>query len=81
MMMHIQGVVVNGKLIAGKQMKDNKLNTYFGTISIYYRPLGVRVDVSTEQITVIDGEDNHAISWTPATNATFSGYVCGLVRI
>ncbi|XP_048862678.1 inter-alpha-trypsin inhibitor heavy chain H2 [Brienomyrus brachyistius] len=74
------GVVVNGKLIAGKQMKNNKLNTYFGTISIYYRPLGVRVDVSTQLITVIDGEDKHAISWASATDATFGGVKISIMK-
>uniref|UniRef100_A0A8C4IL13 Inter-alpha-trypsin inhibitor heavy chain 2 n=1 Tax=Dicentrarchus labrax TaxID=13489 RepID=A0A8C4IL13_DICLA len=42
-----EGVVVNGQLIGSKQMHKNKLNTYFGTISVYYQPDGVSVTAST----------------------------------
>uniref|UniRef100_A0A671Y1R9 Inter-alpha-trypsin inhibitor heavy chain 2 n=1 Tax=Sparus aurata TaxID=8175 RepID=A0A671Y1R9_SPAAU len=44
------GLVVNGQLISSKKMKKNKLNTYFGVISVYYQPDGVSVTVGTDSI-------------------------------
>uniref|UniRef100_A0A671Y1R2 Inter-alpha-trypsin inhibitor heavy chain 2 n=1 Tax=Sparus aurata TaxID=8175 RepID=A0A671Y1R2_SPAAU len=43
-------LVVNGQLISSKKMKKNKLNTYFGVISVYYQPDGVSVTVGTDSI-------------------------------
>uniref|UniRef100_A0A673AXM1 Inter-alpha-trypsin inhibitor heavy chain 2 n=1 Tax=Sphaeramia orbicularis TaxID=375764 RepID=A0A673AXM1_9TELE len=39
------GLVVNGQLIRSKKVHKNKLNTYFGTISVYSQPEGVSVTV------------------------------------
>ncbi|KPP75020.1 inter-alpha-trypsin inhibitor heavy chain H2-like [Scleropages formosus] len=64
---------VNGQLVAGKKIKNNKLNTYFGTISIYYKTSGIRVDVSTQQVNLIHGKDQHSFSWASTANITLSG--------
>uniref|UniRef100_A0A7N8XQP6 Inter-alpha-trypsin inhibitor heavy chain 2 n=1 Tax=Mastacembelus armatus TaxID=205130 RepID=A0A7N8XQP6_9TELE len=61
------GVVVNGQLISSK-VSTKKLNTYFGTISIYYQPDGVSVTVSTSSIALSDGRSNHSFTWG-ATNS------------
>uniref|UniRef100_A0A7N8Y617 Inter-alpha-trypsin inhibitor heavy chain 2 n=1 Tax=Mastacembelus armatus TaxID=205130 RepID=A0A7N8Y617_9TELE len=63
------GVVVNGQLISSK-VSTKKLNTYFGTISIYYQPDGVSVTVSTSSIALSDGRTSelhqrHLVSCCP----------------
>uniref|UniRef100_A0A672S266 Inter-alpha-trypsin inhibitor heavy chain H2-like n=1 Tax=Sinocyclocheilus grahami TaxID=75366 RepID=A0A672S266_SINGR len=35
------GVTINGQLVGSKKMKNNKIDTYFGTISIYSKTHGV----------------------------------------
>ncbi|XP_030629348.1 inter-alpha-trypsin inhibitor heavy chain H2 isoform X2 [Chanos chanos] len=57
------GVAINGQLVGAKKMRDNKLNTYFGTITVSHKPTGVRVDVGTTQIDVTEGKNNHSFSW------------------
>uniref|UniRef100_A0A7N8XBQ2 Inter-alpha-trypsin inhibitor heavy chain 2 n=1 Tax=Mastacembelus armatus TaxID=205130 RepID=A0A7N8XBQ2_9TELE len=64
-----KGVVVNGQLISSK-VSTKKLNTYFGTISIYYQPDGVSVTVSTSSIALSDGRTSelhqrHLVSCCP----------------
>uniref|UniRef100_A0A8C4INL6 Inter-alpha-trypsin inhibitor heavy chain 2 n=1 Tax=Dicentrarchus labrax TaxID=13489 RepID=A0A8C4INL6_DICLA len=71
------GVVVNGQLIGSKQMHKNKLNTYFGTISVYYQPDGVSVTASTVGIAVTD-----ASASLPFTSGSFClMFLCFSVRI
>ncbi|TRY94511.1 hypothetical protein DNTS_003538 [Danionella cerebrum] len=60
------GVTVNGLLVGSKKMKNNKLNTYFGTISIYSERDGVQVIVGTERIELKESRNNHFFSWQDA---------------
>lgn len=64
---------MNGQLISSKQMRQNKLNTYFGTISVYYQPDGVSVSVSTVGITMADGRSNHSFTWGATAKVTQDG--------
>ncbi|XP_030576138.1 inter-alpha-trypsin inhibitor heavy chain H2 isoform X2 [Archocentrus centrarchus] len=57
------GVTVNGQLISSKKVNKRKLNTYFGTIAVYYQPDGVSVAISTDNITMTDGRNNHSFTW------------------
>lgn len=66
-------MAVNGQLIGSKKMRNNKLNTYFGTISIYYQPEGVMVTVSTTGINVTDGRNNHTFAWASTAEITQDG--------
>lgn len=68
-----EGVVVNGQLIGSKQMLKNKLNTYFGTISVYYQPDGISVSVSTARIDMTDGTNNHSFTWATMAQITQDG--------
>lgn len=54
-------------------MQGNKLNTYFGTISVYSQPEGVGVTVSTTGINVTDGRNDHAFSWASTADITQDG--------
>jgi len=44
-------------------MKNNKLNTYFGTLSIYSKTDGVQVIVGTNRIDLMEDRNNHSFSW------------------
>ncbi|ROL50138.1 Inter-alpha-trypsin inhibitor heavy chain H2 [Anabarilius grahami] len=57
------GVTINGQLVGSKKMKNNKINTYFGTISIYSKTDGVQVIVGTNRIDLMEGRNNHSFSW------------------
>uniref|UniRef100_A0A8B9HJ58 Inter-alpha-trypsin inhibitor heavy chain 2 n=1 Tax=Astyanax mexicanus TaxID=7994 RepID=A0A8B9HJ58_ASTMX len=61
-------VVINAQLVGGKKMKKDKLNTYFGTISIYSEAAGVKVVVGTSGIKLMEGKNNHSFSWAATTN-------------
>lgn len=65
-----EGVVINGQLVGSKKLHKNKLNTYFGTISVYSQPEGVSVIASTENITMSDGRNHHTFSWAATTEIT-----------
>ncbi|TSK13145.1 Inter-alpha-trypsin inhibitor heavy chain H2 [Bagarius yarrelli] len=65
------GIAINGQLVSGKKMKNNKLNTYFGTISIYVKAVGMNIVVSTNRIDLKEGKNNHKFSWGATTNLIF----------
>lgn len=61
-------ITINGQLVSGKKMKNKKLNTYFGTISIYAKGVGLKVVVSTSSIDLMEGKNNHSFSWGATAN-------------
>ncbi|CAL9682755.1 unnamed protein product [Knipowitschia caucasica] len=67
------GVVVNGQLIGSKKLHKNKLNTYFGSISVYSQPEGVSVTASTDNITFTDERNSHVFSWDATADITQDG--------
>ncbi|XP_056878996.1 inter-alpha-trypsin inhibitor heavy chain H2 [Takifugu flavidus] len=74
------GLAVNGQLIGSKKMRKNKLNTYFGTISIYYQPEGIGVTVSTTGINVSDGRNNHTFAWASTAEITQDGVRISIIK-
>ncbi|KAM3587599.1 uncharacterized protein V6R79_009820 [Siganus canaliculatus] len=74
------GVVVNGQLIGSKQVKKNKLNTYFGTISVYYQPDGVSVTATATSIAVTDGRNSHAFTWGATAEIVQDGVRISIVK-
>uniref|UniRef100_A0A8C1XUH1 Inter-alpha-trypsin inhibitor heavy chain 2 n=1 Tax=Cyprinus carpio TaxID=7962 RepID=A0A8C1XUH1_CYPCA len=56
-------VTINGQLVGSKKMKNNKIDTYFGTISIYSKTHGVQAVVGTNRIDLMEGRNNHSFSW------------------
>uniref|UniRef100_A0A3Q3W9S6 VWFA domain-containing protein n=1 Tax=Mola mola TaxID=94237 RepID=A0A3Q3W9S6_MOLML len=57
------GLVVNGQLIRSKRMNKGKVNTYFGTISVYYQPDGISLTISPASISMDDGKNNNTFTW------------------
>lgn len=65
------GVVVNGQLVGSKRVEEKeKVNTYFGTISVFYQPDGIRLSVSTDRIDLTDGRNNHSFTWGATADIT-----------
>uniref|UniRef100_A0A8C7CK17 Inter-alpha-trypsin inhibitor heavy chain 2 n=1 Tax=Oncorhynchus kisutch TaxID=8019 RepID=A0A8C7CK17_ONCKI len=67
------GVVVNGQLIGSKRVgveEKEKVNTYFGTISVFYQPDGISVSVSTDRIDLTHGRNNHSFTWGATADIT-----------
>ncbi|XP_034620413.1 inter-alpha-trypsin inhibitor heavy chain H2 [Trachemys scripta elegans] len=58
------GIVVNGQLIGAKKPENKKLSTYFGKIGFYFKNKGLKVEISTEMITLKDGSYSTALSWS-----------------
>lgn len=57
------GFTINGQLVGSKKIKNNKINTYFGTISIYSKTDAVQVIIGTDRIELMEGMNNHSFSW------------------
>uniref|UniRef100_A0A673B919 Inter-alpha-trypsin inhibitor heavy chain H3 n=1 Tax=Sphaeramia orbicularis TaxID=375764 RepID=A0A673B919_9TELE len=74
------GFVVNGEIIGKKKVVDDgKVNTYFGRFGIIHWTLGVRLEVSTQDISVFQDSDQFRLLWSdtaslkgPNSGATFS---------
>ncbi|XP_078275613.1 inter-alpha-trypsin inhibitor heavy chain H2 [Rhinoraja longicauda] len=76
----IKGIVVNGKIISGKKTKNNKLNTYFGTIGIQFTNLNLSFDISTEKIRLKDGNHKTLLQWSENAVLTHSSFVVSVRR-
>uniref|UniRef100_A0A3Q3GIU5 Inter-alpha-trypsin inhibitor heavy chain 2 n=1 Tax=Labrus bergylta TaxID=56723 RepID=A0A3Q3GIU5_9LABR len=74
------GLLVNGQLVGSKQMKKNKLNTYFGTILVYYQPDGVSVTIGTDSITMTDGRNNNSFTWGATAEIRQDGVRISIVK-
>lgn len=74
------GLVVNGQLIGSKRVHKNKLNTYFGIISIYYQPEGVSVTINNDSISMTDGMNNHSFTWMATANISQDGVRISIVK-
>uniref|UniRef100_A0A8C4VVG2 Inter-alpha-trypsin inhibitor heavy chain 2 n=1 Tax=Gopherus evgoodei TaxID=1825980 RepID=A0A8C4VVG2_9SAUR len=58
------GIVINGQLTGAKKRENEKLSTYFGKIGFYFKNKGLKVEISTEMITLKDGSYSTALSWS-----------------
>ncbi|XP_072681979.1 inter-alpha-trypsin inhibitor heavy chain H2 [Canis lupus baileyi] len=58
------GILVNGELIGAKKPKNEKLRTYFGKLGFYFQREDVKVEISTETITLSQGSRTSVLSWS-----------------
>uniref|UniRef100_A0A3P9KPW3 Inter-alpha-trypsin inhibitor heavy chain H3 n=1 Tax=Oryzias latipes TaxID=8090 RepID=A0A3P9KPW3_ORYLA len=59
------GILVNGEVIGDKQIPpDGKINTYFWRFGIIHKTLRVRLEVSTEEISVFQDEKLVKLLWS-----------------
>ncbi|KAJ1162980.1 hypothetical protein NDU88_003444 [Pleurodeles waltl] len=64
------GVVVNGQLIGAKMMKNNKLNTYFGTVGLHFRNENVKIEITTDKISLKYTSQYIIMSWAETSRVT-----------
>ncbi|XP_068449933.1 inter-alpha-trypsin inhibitor heavy chain H3a [Clinocottus analis] len=60
-----QGILVNGQVIGDKKIApDGKINTYFCRFGIQHRTLGVKLEVSTQDISVFQDGKRVTLLWS-----------------
>uniref|UniRef100_UPI00398E6FCD inter-alpha-trypsin inhibitor heavy chain H3-like n=1 Tax=Pristiophorus japonicus TaxID=55135 RepID=UPI00398E6FCD len=75
------GFVVNGQLIGEKKIENNeKINTYFGKFGIVNNKMDVKVEVSTEVITVFHGEDKIIFPWSATASLTKESFSISILK-
>lgn len=63
------GILVNGQTIGDKKIAPNgKVNTYFGRLGIVHRGLGVKLEVTTQNITVFQDGKRVKLLWSEAAS-------------
>uniref|UniRef100_A0A8D3D9S8 Inter-alpha-trypsin inhibitor heavy chain H3 n=1 Tax=Scophthalmus maximus TaxID=52904 RepID=A0A8D3D9S8_SCOMX len=63
------GFVVNGQFIGKKTLApDGNTNTYFGSFGISHQKLGVRLEVSTQDISVLHDGKHVKLLWSDTTS-------------
>ncbi|NP_001088330.1 inter-alpha-trypsin inhibitor heavy chain 2 S homeolog precursor [Xenopus laevis] len=75
-----QGITVNGKIIAAKKAKSGKLNTYFGTIGMYFKKENMKVEISPEKITVKDASYSRTMSWSESSSMNQNGFLVSVMK-
>ncbi|XP_053262791.1 inter-alpha-trypsin inhibitor heavy chain H2 isoform X4 [Podarcis raffonei] len=58
------GIAVNGQLVGAKKPLNNKLHTYFGKIGFNFEKKGLKIEVSSEGISLKDGSSTTSLSWS-----------------
>ncbi|XP_071368926.1 inter-alpha-trypsin inhibitor heavy chain H3-like isoform X2 [Centroberyx affinis] len=63
------GILVNGQIIGKKKVApDGKINTYFGRFGIIHQKLGVRLEVTTQDISVSQDGKRVKLLWSNAAS-------------
>ncbi|KAF7664518.1 hypothetical protein LDENG_00173360 [Lucifuga dentata] len=63
------GILVNGEIIGDKEIPpDGKINTYFWRFGIIYRKLGVKLEVTTQDISVIQDGKQVKLLWSDSAS-------------
>ncbi|XP_063782888.1 inter-alpha-trypsin inhibitor heavy chain H2 [Pseudophryne corroboree] len=65
------GIVINGKIVTAKKAKDGKLSSYFGTFGMYFKYLDIKIEISTEKITLKDASYSRVMSWSESSTLTY----------
>lgn len=70
---------MNGELIGDKTTNKSvqSIETYFGKLGIVNKMVNLRIEVTTDAITVIDGDDQTTFSWLDTVTVDQKGYVSG----
>ena len=64
------GILVNGQLIGAKKPKNKKLSTYFGKLGFYFRKEDMKIEISTESITLNWNTHTSVLSWSDTAQVT-----------
>lgn len=60
----LAGLSVNGQLIGAKKTENGKLSTYFGKLGFYFQKEDMKIEISTEAITLSSGSSTSRLSWS-----------------
>ena len=60
----LAGILVNGQLMGAKKPKNEKLSTYFGKLGFYFQREGLKIEISTETISLSRGSRTSVLSWS-----------------
>ncbi|XP_017280694.1 inter-alpha-trypsin inhibitor heavy chain H3a [Kryptolebias marmoratus] len=61
----VLGILVNGQVIGDKMVPpDGKMNTYFWKFGIVHRPIGLKLEVTTQDISVYQDSKQVKLLWT-----------------
>lgn len=60
----LTGILVNGQLIGAKKAENGKLKTYFGKLGFYFQKEDMKIEISTETITLSYGSFTSRLSWS-----------------
>ncbi|XP_077565620.1 inter-alpha-trypsin inhibitor heavy chain H2 isoform X2 [Stigmatopora nigra] len=74
------GVAVNGRLISGKEPVNGRDKTYFGLISVHYRPAGIAVAVGTEGVDLTHGVNKDTFTWAATADIVQDGVRISIVK-
>ncbi|XP_048462719.1 inter-alpha-trypsin inhibitor heavy chain H3-like [Rhincodon typus] len=75
------GLTINGELIGEKKIEINKkINTYFGKFGVVNMELDVKVEVSTQTITVFHGEEKITIPWSTTASLTKESFSMSIMK-
>ena len=76
------GILVNGEIIGDKQIPpDGKINTYFWRFGIIHQKLGVRLEVSTQDITAFQDGKRVKLLWSDTASLKGAKWVAKTTRL
>ncbi|XP_045713686.1 inter-alpha-trypsin inhibitor heavy chain H2 [Phyllostomus hastatus] len=74
------GILVNGQLIGAKKPKNKKLSTYFGKLGFYFQNEDMKIEISTESITLNWGTRTSVLSWSDTAQVTHQRVLVSLKK-
>ncbi|XP_040262785.1 inter-alpha-trypsin inhibitor heavy chain H3-like [Bufo bufo] len=70
------GIAVNGELIGNKKVNNITSNeTYFGRFGIINRGMKIRIEVTTDKITVLSHKNKKTFSWHTTGSVSKDGFI------
>ncbi|KAM4022291.1 inter-alpha-trypsin inhibitor heavy chain H3-like isoform 2-T2 [Anomaloglossus baeobatrachus] len=69
------GIAVNGELIGDKTTENNliSLKTYFGRLGVVNKAMNLEIEVTTETITILKGNNRTTFSWSDKASINSDG--------
>ncbi|XP_075039212.1 inter-alpha-trypsin inhibitor heavy chain H3-like isoform X2 [Mixophyes fleayi] len=70
------GIAVNAELIGNKKTDNNVISneTYFGRLGIVNREKRLKIEVTTQMITILNGDDTEMFTWGEITSVSKEGF-------
>ncbi|XP_072928826.1 inter-alpha-trypsin inhibitor heavy chain H3-like isoform X3 [Hemitrygon akajei] len=75
------GIMVNGQMTEEMTIEKNKkMNTYFGKFGLMNIKTNLKVEASTQEITVLRGEDKIIFPWSTTASLTIQSFSISVVK-